>query len=113
LAGGDSGEPSLVPGDPDASPVVRAVAWLDLKMPPKEKDRLSPAQLADLRAWVAAGAPWPAEKEIARLAKGGWSEPPVKGGVTVRTSGGQSEEGTLRTYDPAHPWASPPLPRPP
>src|SRR5207249_4827985 len=39
LAGGDSGEPALVPGDPGKSLIVQAVAHDGLKMPPKENDR--------------------------------------------------------------------------
>jgi mono/diheme cytochrome c family protein len=58
LAGGKNG-PALVPGDPAKSPLVGAIAWTDedTRMPPKKK--LSDAQIADLTAWVAAGAPWP------------------------------------------------------
>ncbi len=57
--GGDRG-PVLVPGDPDRSLLVQAVRWTDedLRMPPKEK--LAPAQVADLEAWVRRGAPMPA-----------------------------------------------------
>jgi mono/diheme cytochrome c family protein len=60
LKGGDRG-PSVVPGDPDRSLLIQAVRWSDedLRMPPKEK--LSPAQIADLEAWVRRGAPLPEE----------------------------------------------------
>src|SRR5688500_2998960 len=36
LAGGDSGKPAIVPGDPAASPLIQAVKWADEKfrMPP-------------------------------------------------------------------------------
>lgn len=30
-------------------------------MPPKENDRLSEKQIADLQTWIEAGAPWPDE----------------------------------------------------
>ena len=58
LAGGDGG-PAVVPGDPEGSPLVRAVRHDDdtLKMPPN-KPLARDAQAA-LTAWVAAGAPWP------------------------------------------------------
>jgi hypothetical protein len=58
LRGGDSG-PALVPGEPDRSLLIRAVRHTDpaLRMPPKEK--LSPQEVADLEAWVRAGAPAP------------------------------------------------------
>jgi mono/diheme cytochrome c family protein len=58
LAGGDRG-PALVPGDPDASLLVRAVRYADseLKMPPRT--RLDPDAVEKLERWVALGAPWP------------------------------------------------------
>ncbi|HZE95716.1 MAG TPA: PSD1 and planctomycete cytochrome C domain-containing protein, partial [Planctomycetota bacterium] len=58
LKGGDLG-PSVVPGDPDRSLLVKAVRFTDddLKMPPKKK--LPPEQIADLEAWVKRGAPDP------------------------------------------------------
>lgn len=58
IKGGDSG-PAIVPGQPEHSRLVEAVRWEnpDLQMPPRK--RLNPAQVADLTAWVADGAPWP------------------------------------------------------
>jgi len=58
LKGGDQG-PSVVPGDPDRSLLVKAVRFTDpdLQMPPKKK--LSDAQIADFEAWVKRGAPDP------------------------------------------------------
>ncbi len=66
LQGGESGA-ALVPGDPDASLLIRAVrhAGGDLNMPPGRA--LSAAEVADLTAWVRAGAPWPS---TARAASG-------------------------------------------
>jgi hypothetical protein len=60
LAGGDSG-PAIVPGDADASLLIRAVRYTDeeLKMPPKEQ-RLPAAEVGVLERWVTVGAPWPA-----------------------------------------------------
>lgn len=59
LKGGKGGV-AVVPGDAAKSPLVAAVAWTDedTRMPPKKK--LSDADIATLGAWVAAGAPWPA-----------------------------------------------------
>jgi hypothetical protein len=56
--GGDNG-PVLVRGEPDKSKLIEAVRWTnpDLQMPPKKK--LSDEQIADLVAWVKAGAPDP------------------------------------------------------
>jgi hypothetical protein len=57
-AGGDRGA-SLVPGDVEASLLIKAITFddPDLKMPPKQK--LSEKEIATLSAWVKAGAAWP------------------------------------------------------
>ncbi|MFO0868709.1 MAG: PSD1 and planctomycete cytochrome C domain-containing protein [Pirellulales bacterium] len=68
LRGGDSG-PALVPGDPRRSLLLQVVRHEhEIKMPPDGK--LRPDQIADLEQWVAAGAPWPAEK-VVQLTRGG------------------------------------------
>jgi hypothetical protein len=56
--GGESG-PVIVPGDPEASSLIKAIRWSDekLQMPPKKQ--LSAATIADLEAWVKMGAPDP------------------------------------------------------
>jgi mono/diheme cytochrome c family protein len=57
LRGGKSG-PALVPGDPLASLIYTAVRRTDERaMPPKERPRLSAGEIADLKAWIEAGAP--------------------------------------------------------
>jgi hypothetical protein len=58
LKGGDSG-PAIVPGDPEKSLLIRAIRHRsdDLKMPPGKP--LPDAAVADLTAWVRAGARWP------------------------------------------------------
>jgi hypothetical protein len=58
LKGGDDG-PAVTPGDPEGSPLVRAVRHVDdtLKMPPNRP--LPRDDQEALAAWVAAGAPWP------------------------------------------------------
>src|SRR4051812_34444307 len=60
LKGGDNG-PALAPGTPEKSRLVEAVRYTnaDLQMPPKGK--LPDAVVADLTAWVKAGAVWPGE----------------------------------------------------
>ncbi len=58
LAGGDSGEPSIVPGDATRSYLIEMVKDTgDDRMPPKG-DPLRPDQIATLERWVEAGAPW-------------------------------------------------------
>jgi hypothetical protein len=64
LKGGDSG-PSVVPGKPDASPLIKAIRHVDdPKMPPKAK--LPDAVIADLTKWVQTGAAMP--KDTASVA---------------------------------------------
>jgi hypothetical protein len=63
LKGGDSG-PAIVPGQPEKSRLIDAVSYnnVDLRMPPKGK--LPDTVVANLRAWIQAGAPWPEEKTV-------------------------------------------------
>jgi mono/diheme cytochrome c family protein len=57
VAGGDSG-PAVVAGKPGESRLIEAIGYAgELKMPPKGK--LSDAEIAELTAWVGAGAVWP------------------------------------------------------
>ncbi|MGV3616528.1 MAG: DUF1553 domain-containing protein [Fimbriimonas sp.] len=75
--GGDAG-PIIVPGEPDKSSLLKAVRHLGpVKMPPKGKP-LSPAQIADLEAWIKMGAPWPTTTGKAAARKSLWSLQPVR-----------------------------------
>ena len=60
MRGGDDGA-VVIPGDPEASLLIKAIRYTDpkLRMPPKEENRLSPEQVADFEKWVAMGAPDP------------------------------------------------------
>ncbi len=79
LSGGDSG-PAIVPGKPDDS-----LLWSRVdagEMPPKHP--LAPETKEQLRAWIAAGAPWPAGSidrfrytSAARAGYDWWSLQPV------------------------------------
>jgi hypothetical protein len=53
IQGGDSG-PSLVPNQPDQSPLLKALLYEDSQMPPKGK--LSDEIINDFRKWIAQGA---------------------------------------------------------
>ena len=77
LKGGDSG-PAVVPGKPADSPLLKFVAGddADTVMPPKG-DRLTAAQVATLRAWVAQGAKWPADGSATANPADWWSLKPV------------------------------------
>lgn len=63
LKGGQSGEPAVVLGKPDASPLLRYVSdqLEDLEMPPLAKrskyPALTPAEIQRLRGWIAAVTP--------------------------------------------------------
>ena len=56
LSGGTRG-PAIVPGDPDSSPLIKAVRYETLEMPPA--GQLSSDQIETLVKWVEMGAPWP------------------------------------------------------
>ncbi len=62
LKGGESGA-AVVPGRPDESPMIDAVNYRGLEMPPTGK--LAPRQIVALAEWVRMGAPWPKEKPAA------------------------------------------------
>jgi hypothetical protein len=62
VTGGKSG-PAIVPGDPNASLLIRAVRYQGPKMPPS--GQMSDAIVDDLVKWVAMGAPDPREAKAA------------------------------------------------
>lgn len=108
LQGGDSGEPSIVPGKPEESPLLLAAHRNDddwSAMPPKEAEQLTELQKKWLRQWIVAGAPWPNDaraQEIARRHADKWS---AEDGIPVATSGGLSNDWTDRKYQPEALWA--------
>jgi hypothetical protein len=81
-------------------------------MPPKAEDALTTDEREYLRAWIAAGAPWPdaARAAALRAEKNPWS---ADDGVIVQTSAGLSEAWTRRRYKPEDLWAYQPLKKPP
>jgi hypothetical protein len=84
LTGSDDG-PVVVAGEPDKSPLIRAVRYDgERKMPPKAK--LPAEQVEALTTWVKMGAPWPEDagvapidthKAIAEARRSHWSFRPV------------------------------------
>lgn len=111
-AGGDSGDPAIVPGEPEQSPLYLAVrrdADLYSPMPPKEAGKFTAEQLDWIRRWIETGAAWPSDERQEKIEaeySDRWS---VEDGVTMSTSGGLSEDWTTRRYDPAGLWAYQPL----
>jgi mono/diheme cytochrome c family protein len=78
LKGGDGG-PVLVPGDPARSRIIQAVRRDgELKMPPKDTDKLSGAEIEVLARWVAQGAPWPEDSRNVADATKHWAFQPVR-----------------------------------
>jgi mono/diheme cytochrome c family protein len=85
LKGGKSG-PVIIPNQPDASLLIRAVRYTDpdLKMPPKGK-KLAAEQIALLEGWVQMGAPVPSTSsnnvtgltDVARARATHWAFQPV------------------------------------
>src|SRR5256885_3187980 len=61
LKGGESGKPSVIPGDANKSLLIESIRYTndDLKMPPAKEGKLSDEQIADFIAWVKMGAPYP------------------------------------------------------
>jgi hypothetical protein len=68
--GGESGQPAIVPSKPEESPLIRSIRHDSgfSEMPPRQ-GRLSEAVIADLTAWVKAGAPDPRVGEVAKRDK--------------------------------------------
>ncbi len=69
VVGGGRGA-AIVPGDPDASLLIKAVRQENkgLKMP-AEAEKLSPEQIADLVQWIKEGAAWPKVELPAEIGK--------------------------------------------
>jgi len=105
LQGGETSDQVLVPGDADASLIMRAVKWEDpdFEMPPKENDRLTEEQIEALHDWINAGAPWLSEERVVEV-NDFFAE-----GEKIVTSEGLSGEWTNRRYQAENLWAYRPL----
>ena len=70
MAGGDSGEPAIKPGHPEASDLMKRIASVDpgVRMPMRG-DALERGEIDLLRRWIAEGASWPAERVAAAPAR--------------------------------------------
>ncbi len=106
LEGGDAyGDTAVVPGDAASSALLAMVAREEegYEMPPKEADKLSQQEVWAIRDWINADAPWPDEKRVAEI-YAQFAE-----GITVKTSGGLSDQWTSRKYKPQDLWAFQPI----
>ncbi|MBL9115787.1 MAG: PSD1 domain-containing protein [Verrucomicrobiaceae bacterium] len=110
--GGESGEPGLVAGAPDKSPIYLASkrdhdSWEP--MPPKEADKLYAEQIEWIREWITAGAPWPNTAKMEAIAKANAEKWSAEDGIQIKTSGGLAGEWTNRRYKPESVWAYQPV----
>ena len=114
LRGGQSGQPALAPGDPDASLLVDAVSGKrpNLVMPPKKNDRLTADEVGRLKEWIRSGAPWPSASELAEIRAREALRENDSNRVRVATSGGQTAAWTERLYRSEDVWAFQPVKKP-
>jgi mono/diheme cytochrome c family protein len=114
LKGGEEFTKALVPGSAEKSHVMKMIRWedADYEMPPKANDRLDPAQVERVRAWIDGGAPWPDEERQREYILAERGKERTKDGVLVRTSGGLSEDWTYRRYKDEDIWAFQPVKKP-
>ena len=101
-AGGDAG-PALVPGDPAASLLLRAVRHADPKLAmPKGKPKLGDEAIAVLERWVAIGAPDPRGEAPAPALAG-------PAGPTTKPTGITDEQRTFWSFQPVKRSDPPPV----
>ena len=86
LKGGDSG-PSIVPGSPETSLLMKAIQRHDdvSAMPPDNDKALRPEQLAEFEKWIREGAYWPATVAPFERAEH-WAFKPIEAHDPARTS---------------------------
>jgi hypothetical protein len=74
LLGGDTGAPLVAPGDPEGSTLIQRVTATDPadRMPPTGGP-VPDSEVATLRAWIAAGAEWPAAEVATTRSSGHWA----------------------------------------
>ncbi len=88
LAQGKSGKTTIVPGQPDASEMIRRVTTLDeddLMPKPEHGPRLNDAEVATLKQWITEGAKWsehwslvlPSEPGAPALKNVAWPQQPL------------------------------------
>ena len=88
---GDSGDFAIVPGKPEESELIHRISSThkDERMPPKG-ERLSSAEIATIRDWIAAGAAWPQTEDTSltktQITSDHWSFQPVRGPTLPETT---------------------------
>jgi mono/diheme cytochrome c family protein len=114
LKGGETADDVLVPFHPEKSLLMTAIEWKDedYEMPPKENDRLTEKQIAQVKRWIMLGAPWPNEELQKKYVLEERSKERTEDGVIMKTSGGLSEDWTYRRYKDEDVWAFQPVNKP-
>jgi hypothetical protein len=93
LVAGESGRPGIVPGDADASEMIRRITHADpSERMPKEGDPLSEAEIRTLRRWIDQGAEWgehwayrkPEAPTLPEVADEAWAAGPIDRFVLAR-----------------------------
>lgn len=108
MLGGDSGEPSIVIGKPQSSPIYLAASRDSVNwsaMPPKDAERLGSEDLELLARWIETGAHWPTAERVKKIEstyQKAWSS---EEGIKFPTSGGLTDEWTNRKYLKEDLWA--------
>jgi mono/diheme cytochrome c family protein len=103
--GGDTGEPALLPGDPDRSHMIQLVTSSDddLRMPPYG-DGLSKDEIDRLRSWIESVPPWSQNQstEVEGPAAGThWSFQPIQPGRLPESDAGPTDgpaDGAIDLY---------------
>ncbi|MEO1528694.1 MAG: PSD1 and planctomycete cytochrome C domain-containing protein [Planctomycetota bacterium] len=108
LAGGESGEEAIVPGNAERSSLYLVMTresddWS--AMPPKESEAITAEQLRWVRRWIDTGAKWPDASRRAEIAKAYADRWSAEDGIQMKTSGGLAQEWTDRRYKPESMWA--------
>src|SRR5215210_8332538 len=83
LKGGESG-PAIVPGNPDASLLMKAVRHVQgVSKMPRSASKLGDTEIAALAEWITMGAPWPSATAATPAAsKDAMAAPPLSAAVT-------------------------------
>src|SRR5262245_22864910 len=71
LKGGSSGEPAVIPGDPDKSQLIKAIRYKDAKLQMPLGGKLPDPVIKDFEQWIRMGAPAP--RLLASKSGGTWA----------------------------------------
>src|SRR5438067_7260922 len=116
LKGGNSGQPAVVPGDPDKSLLIQAVRQTSEKLKMPKGGRLRPDDIDTLVEWVKAGAQWPAATATATATASattaGAKGPALPDTSATATARASAPEYVIKPEQRAF-WSLQPLRKPP